>query len=395
MDPNSKKQQFQSGKSLSQIDIILEEKINFNLDNILDDDDQNDKLSFSILDENDNESFTHDFPLKYQRREERNFTNQVHNKESILKSLKLPNLEPELNVNANPYFKRQDKKYNTITPNNYPMGSYNMFQGYGFPNYNQSLNYNQNKGSQYGSSFYGNSNGHFVSGNNSMSTNETGHGMFGQGMFTSYPNNNNNNTNNNSYNSYDSQHQFCIGSSSPRNIPRKMVTINELNELFFNPDGECDISHSMCSLNLNPKEENTSFSNSFQSQNQKINEQPTSLFKKQMQEHSLMNNMINANNISNANNVTNSMNNSPDKSVSTTTIRNSHRTSYDQIVRQEIEDILENELNVTEVITEQIFNQFKGYFFRILNTQNGSRILQKCLKLSPVDILSRIFHEVT
>jgi len=84
-------------------------------------------------------------------------------------------------------------------------------------------------------------------------------------------------------------------------------------------------------------------------------------------------------------------------------IRPSQRTSVESksqfhnfldIKRIEIEDTLENVLNLTEIITEKIYNQFKGNFFRILSSQNGSRILQKCLSKTPVEILSKIFNEV-
>jgi len=60
----------------------------------------------------------------------------------------------------------------------------------------------------------------------------------------------------------------------------------------------------------------------------------------------------------------------------------------------DIEDTLENDLNVNEIITEPIFNQLKGHFYRIISSQNGSRILQKCLAKTPYDILSKIFQAV-
>jgi len=61
----------------------------------------------------------------------------------------------------------------------------------------------------------------------------------------------------------------------------------------------------------------------------------------------------------------------------------------------EIEDTLENNLNVNELISEQILNQLKGHLFRIINSQNGSRILQKCLIKTPKETLSKMFNEVS
>ena len=60
----------------------------------------------------------------------------------------------------------------------------------------------------------------------------------------------------------------------------------------------------------------------------------------------------------------------------------------------DIEDILENNLNINEIITEQILASLKGHLFRIICSQNGSRILQKCLNKTPKEVLSKILNEV-
>jgi hypothetical protein len=63
-------------------------------------------------------------------------------------------------------------------------------------------------------------------------------------------------------------------------------------------------------------------------------------------------------------------------------------------VRIEIDDLLDNYINITEEITESNYIQLKGHFFRLLMSQNGSRILQKCVSKTSQTILSYIFLEV-
>ena len=47
-----------------------------------------------------------------------------------------------------------------------------------------------------------------------------------------------------------------------------------------------------------------------------------------------------------------------------------------------------------ERINEESYNKFKGNFFIILTSQNGSRVIQKCLKKTTSEIISCIFQEV-
>jgi len=63
-------------------------------------------------------------------------------------------------------------------------------------------------------------------------------------------------------------------------------------------------------------------------------------------------------------------------------------------MRIEIDDLLDNYINMSEEITESNFYQMQGHFFRLLMSQNGSRILQKCLTKTPKHIISKIFFEV-
>jgi len=63
-------------------------------------------------------------------------------------------------------------------------------------------------------------------------------------------------------------------------------------------------------------------------------------------------------------------------------------------VKIEIDDLLENYINITEEITESNYLQMKGHFFRLIMSQNGSRILQKCVAKTPRHIITQIFYEV-
>ena len=48
-----------------------------------------------------------------------------------------------------------------------------------------------------------------------------------------------------------------------------------------------------------------------------------------------------------------------------------------------------------EKLEEDCYSMMKGNFFKILTTQNGSRVLQKSLKNTSQEILSFILHEVS
>jgi len=60
----------------------------------------------------------------------------------------------------------------------------------------------------------------------------------------------------------------------------------------------------------------------------------------------------------------------------------------------EFDHILESNVSTIEKIDEDTYHILKGNFFKILTTQNGSRILQKSLKRTSKDILSRINKEI-
>lgn len=64
------------------------------------------------------------------------------------------------------------------------------------------------------------------------------------------------------------------------------------------------------------------------------------------------------------------------------------------VIRIEIDDLLDNYLNIYEEITENNYHQMKGHFFRIIMSQNGSRILQKCISKTSKPILSMVFREI-
>jgi len=60
----------------------------------------------------------------------------------------------------------------------------------------------------------------------------------------------------------------------------------------------------------------------------------------------------------------------------------------------EYDDILEKFTRISDKIEEDLYTGLKGNFFKILATQNGSRILQKCLRKTSQDILSLLLDEL-
>jgi hypothetical protein len=56
--------------------------------------------------------------------------------------------------------------------------------------------------------------------------------------------------------------------------------------------------------------------------------------------------------------------------------------------------ILDFEIRPKERIEENAYEKFKGNFYKIIKTQNGSRVLQKVLKNTPKNIISKIFVEI-
>jgi len=60
----------------------------------------------------------------------------------------------------------------------------------------------------------------------------------------------------------------------------------------------------------------------------------------------------------------------------------------------EFDAILETNVSTIERLDEDTYSMLKGNFFKILTTQNGSRVLQKSLKKTPKEILSLILGEV-
>ena len=61
----------------------------------------------------------------------------------------------------------------------------------------------------------------------------------------------------------------------------------------------------------------------------------------------------------------------------------------------EFDAILEMNVSKIEKLEEDYYSMMKGNFFKILTTQNGSRVLQKSLKNTSQEILSFILHEVS
>lgn len=60
----------------------------------------------------------------------------------------------------------------------------------------------------------------------------------------------------------------------------------------------------------------------------------------------------------------------------------------------EIEYLLEEKIKIIEKIEKDSMHILKGHFFRLITSQNGSRILQKALQNSHSSVLLQIFEEV-
>jgi len=64
------------------------------------------------------------------------------------------------------------------------------------------------------------------------------------------------------------------------------------------------------------------------------------------------------------------------------------------VLINEIDEILENRVKMTEKIDEECVYYFKGNFLKIIKSQNGSRILQKALSKTSKELFSIIFEEI-
>lgn len=60
----------------------------------------------------------------------------------------------------------------------------------------------------------------------------------------------------------------------------------------------------------------------------------------------------------------------------------------------EIDEILENKIKMTEKIDEECVYYLKGNFLKIIRSQNGSRVLQKALSKTSKEISAIIFEEI-
>ncbi len=58
------------------------------------------------------------------------------------------------------------------------------------------------------------------------------------------------------------------------------------------------------------------------------------------------------------------------------------------------DEILELQIKPKELITEEVYNILKERFYKVLITQNGSRVLQLALKNTSYSILANIFYEI-
>jgi hypothetical protein len=60
----------------------------------------------------------------------------------------------------------------------------------------------------------------------------------------------------------------------------------------------------------------------------------------------------------------------------------------------EFDEILELQIKPKELIAQEVYNILKGRFYKVLITQNGSRVLQLALKNTNYSILAKIFYEI-
>jgi hypothetical protein len=60
----------------------------------------------------------------------------------------------------------------------------------------------------------------------------------------------------------------------------------------------------------------------------------------------------------------------------------------------EYDEILELQIKPRELISQEVYDILKGRFYKVLITQNGSRVLQLALKNTSYSILAKIFYEI-
>lgn len=65
------------------------------------------------------------------------------------------------------------------------------------------------------------------------------------------------------------------------------------------------------------------------------------------------------------------------------------------MIRSQVEEILDRDLNINEEINNKNYESLKGHFYRIVSSQNGSRIIQKCLAKTAYEFKIKIFNEVS
>lgn len=60
----------------------------------------------------------------------------------------------------------------------------------------------------------------------------------------------------------------------------------------------------------------------------------------------------------------------------------------------EFDEILDLSVRKKELIEEEVYEMLKGKFFKVIISQNGSRVLQKALKNTESAIIYKIFDEI-
>lgn len=63
--------------------------------------------------------------------------------------------------------------------------------------------------------------------------------------------------------------------------------------------------------------------------------------------------------------------------------------------KNEIDEITENKIKLDDKIEPEIFEHLKGKFFRIVTSQNGSRIMQNYIFKSSLGVIKKIFTEIS
>jgi len=64
------------------------------------------------------------------------------------------------------------------------------------------------------------------------------------------------------------------------------------------------------------------------------------------------------------------------------------------MMKNEFEDILENQIKTDEYINEENYEILKGKFSKLINSQIGSRVLQNCIAKTSKEIIILIFNEI-